>query len=62
MLIVSKGHRDMKEIWGQIVRLEGGGALSLIGRRPESNAVGANVPAEASKALPPGLEAVCDAT
>lgn len=54
---VSRG--DGREIWGQIVRIAGGGFLSLVGKLPEGNTGGANVPAEEPMAYPADLKALC---
>lgn len=60
MLKVGLRRGDTREVWGQIIRLTGGGLLSLLGRLPEGNTGGANVPAETPMVLPPDLQALCD--
>lgn len=60
MLKVGLRRRDAREVIGQIVRLTGGGVLSLFGRLPEGNTGGANVPAEKPMPVPPDLQALCD--
>lgn len=60
MLKIGLRRRDGREIIGQVVRLIGGGVLSLFGRLPEGNTGGANVPAERPMPLLPDLQALCD--
>lgn len=59
MLRIGVRRRDTREIIGQLIRLAGGGFLSFIGRLPEGNTGGANVPAERSLPLPPELKDIC---
>jgi hypothetical protein len=61
MLKIGLKRRDVREIFGQIIRIAGGGLLSWVGRLPEGNTGGANVPAEKPMPLPPDLKALCDA-
>jgi hypothetical protein len=51
---------DGREVWGQIVRMAGGGFLSLAGKLPAGNTGGANVPAEEPMAYPADLKALCE--
>ncbi len=60
MLKVGLRRRDAREVFGQIIRLAGGGILSILGRLPEGNTGGANVPAEKPMPIPADLRALCD--
>lgn len=60
MLKIGVRRRDMKEVFGQIIRLTGGGLLSILGRLPEGNTGGANVSAEQPMPLSPDLKALCE--
>jgi hypothetical protein len=59
MFKIGVSRRDGREIWGQIVRMTGGGFLSLVGKLPDGNTGGANVPAEEPMRYPADLEALC---
>jgi hypothetical protein len=61
MLKVGFRRRDLREVFGQIIRLAAGGFLTLIGRVPEGNTGGANVPPERPMPLPPDLRDLCEA-
>lgn len=50
--------RDGREIRGQFVRIVGGFFLSLVGRVPNGNTGGANVPAEQPMPIPADLQAI----
>lgn len=60
MLKVGVRRGDAREVLGQIIRLAGGGLLSIIGRLPEGNTGGANVPAEKPMPIPADLRTLCD--
>lgn len=59
MLKVGWQRRDAREVAGQVLRLAAGGLLTLIGRVPEGNTGGANVPPEQPMPLPPDLLLIC---
>ena len=60
MLKIGFKRRDIREVFGQSIRLAGGGALSWLGRLPEGNTGGANVPAEKPMPIPEDLRWLCD--
>ncbi|MGE3335404.1 MAG: DUF3703 domain-containing protein [Rhodospirillaceae bacterium] len=60
MLKVGLRRRDAREVMGQLIRLTGGGVLSIFGRLPEGNTGGANVPAEKPMPVPADLQALCE--
>ncbi len=59
MLRIGLARKDVREIFGQIVRLGAGGLLTIVGRVPEGNTGGANVSPEKPMPVPPDLAALC---
>ncbi len=59
MLRIGLARKDMREIFGQIIRLAAGGLLTTIGRVPEGNTGGSNVSPEKPMPVPPDLAALC---
>ncbi len=59
MLRIGLARRDSREIFGQIIRLAGGGLLTAIGRVPEGNTGGANVSPEKPVPVAPDLANLC---
>ena len=60
MFKIGIARKDGREILGQVVRLAAGGLLTFIGRLPEGNTGGANVPPEKPMPLPPDLQKLCE--
>lgn len=60
MLKIGVRRRDAREIWGQIIRIAGGGVLSLVGKLPHGNTGGANVAADKPMPLPEDLKHLCE--
>lgn len=54
--------RDGREILGQLVRIIGGFFMSLVGRVPNGNTGGANVPAEQKMPIPADLQVLLNGT
>ncbi|MBP7703700.1 MAG: DUF3703 domain-containing protein [Caulobacter sp.] len=59
MLKVGLRRGDLREIWGQVIRLAFGGLLSAVGILPEGNTGGADVPAKKPLPLPADLVSIC---
>ena len=55
MLRIGWRRRDRREVAGQLLRLAAGGLLSILGRLPQGNTGGANVPATRPMPPPPDL-------
>ena len=60
MLKIGMARKDSREVLGQLIRLAAGGLLTFIGRLPEGNTGGANVPPEKPMPLPPDLQKICE--
>lgn len=60
MLKIGIQRRDVREVVGQIIRITGGGILSLFGRLPEGNTGGADVSAVLPMPSPADLKALCE--
>ena len=60
MFKIGIARKDGREVFGQLVRLAAGGLLTFMGRLPEGNTGGANVPPEKPMPLPPDLQKLCE--
>lgn len=60
MLRIALRRADGREIRGQILRMAGGGILSLLGWLPAGNTGGADVPAKKPMPLPSDLARLCE--
>jgi hypothetical protein len=59
MLRIGLARRDWREVRGQVIRLAAGGLLSWMGRLPNGNTGGANVPPEDPMPPPADLGHLC---
>lgn len=60
MLVVAFTAFDVREIWGQLVRLAVAGIGSLLGRYPLGNTGRARAPINAPMPIPPDLEQILE--